>query len=186
MLISPKTLSAFSLVIAGLSLTPLTQAQDYSYANFTPNQQYYLGAMLGHSLHIEDSFEEFNVSAIGARLGYNFDKNYSVEVRYSKSIDKDDLGGYERELDSLYGIYGVASYPILKKVNIYGILGYTDAEISQYNNGFNTTSDNSGPAFGGGFEFVVNKRARWVAEMIVYVDDEVTYGAFTGGFRISF
>ncbi|MDG1734137.1 MAG: hypothetical protein P8H39_14305 [Thalassotalea sp.] len=85
--------------------------------------------MLGHSLHIEDSFEEFNLSAIAARLGYNMDKNYSVEVRYSKSLEKDDLGGIERELDSLYGIYGVASYPIFKQVNIYGILGYTDAEI---------------------------------------------------------
>lgn len=182
----PKAWSSLCLATIALTCLQVTQAQTNSYGNFTPNQQYYLGAMLGHSLHIEDSFEEFNVSAIGARLGYNIDKNYSVEIRYSKSLEKDDLGSYERELDSLYGIYGVASYPIFKKVNIYGILGYTDAEITEYNPYLKTSSDNSGPAFGGGFEFVVNKRARWVTEMIVYVDDEVTYGAFTGGFRISF
>ena len=182
-----------STVMLTLLFSTYSYAQTYEYNDFQPNQQYYLGVSIGHGIHNKDSFSEFKLTTVTARLGHNYTSNIGFEVRYATGLSEDEIGSLNRELDSLMGAYAVYTYPINKKFNLFGIAGITDLEIIQsqrYKQGdyyIKNEYSETGPSLGAGFEFVVNSRARWLLEGIVYVDgNDVDYGQISGGFRVSF
>ncbi|WNC71165.1 outer membrane beta-barrel protein [Thalassotalea psychrophila] len=203
-----------TLTIAFL-LSISVYAQTYEYNNFQPNQQYYLGLSIGHGIHVEDSFSEFALTTLTARLGYNYTSNIGFEVRYASGLSEDEIDSFDRELDSLMGIYAVYTYPVQKKLNLFAIAGITDLEIIQNQHSIENdipsppslggvsstipqeTNQNqsnikkefseTGPSLGAGIEYKINNRARWILEAMIYVDgSDVDYGQISGGFRISF
>ncbi|WP_068546682.1 porin family protein [Thalassotalea crassostreae] len=177
--------TALMPIAALLSFSSTALAND-EYGTFQPNQAYYMGAEFGLAVHNEESFENLSPSAMVARLGYNHSSSLSFELRYGGSLQEDDLTYFERELDSLMGIYAVYSFELNKKWNVYGLAGYSDIEVTSIFANRKVTDSDSGPSFGAGVEFKVNKRARWVFGGTGYVFNDLNYGTLNAGFRVSF
>lgn len=165
------------------------QAQEYdSDSNrVRPNQEYYWGVMAGSSVFGGESFDSVELSAAIAKFGYNLNKLVGFEIRVGTGTTEVEFRNFEKELDSLVGAYVRLSYPLHQSINFYGLLGYTKVEVmSTKNDEEERTLSDSGGSIGGGFEFIVNPRARWTIEFTGYVDKDVDYGVTSVGFEVSF
>ncbi|WP_290251531.1 outer membrane beta-barrel protein [Thalassotalea ponticola] len=170
-------------------ISPKAMAWDDQQDIYAPAQQhdsFYFGLQVGQGIHNSESFNDFNISAYTGRLGYNHTNHLGFEVRLGQSWNEDDIGNGDRELDQLTGLYVTYSYPINRKLNIFGVAGVSDVDIN-WIRGENVDEYNeSGPSLGGGLEYVVNNKARWTLEAMAYVESDINYGNISGGFRISF
>ncbi|WOH38957.1 outer membrane beta-barrel protein [Thalassotalea fonticola] len=160
-------------------------AADYD-IGFQPNQQYYFGASIGHGVHVEDSLEEFGLSALVARLGYNHSKNLAFEFRVGAGLAEDEIDTLKRELNYLLGLYAVYTYNINNKFNIYGVAGFSSAEIDSASGASRSTYTETSPSLGGGVEYKVNRRASWLLEGMAYVEGDANYGVLSFGFKVNF
>ncbi len=182
-------ITSLLLVIICLLNCSQAQAQEYDTDSnrVRPNQEYYWGVMAGSSVFGGESFDSVELSAAIAKFGYNLNKRVGFEIRVGTGTTKVEFRDFEKELDSLVGLYARLSYPLHRSINFYGLLGYTQVKVmnTEIAEEERTLSD-SGGSIGGGFEFIVNPRARWSIEFTGYVDKDVDYGVASVGFEVSF
>ncbi len=120
-----------------------------------------------------------------------FDHNESGDIEeFTATLDL--------QLDYLYGLYIRGEYPVSKRVNVYGILGYTKARISgtltftdeylfYYYEPIEKKETDSDFSYGGGIEFLFNSKFAFNLEYMHYVDNaDVDVSAFVAGLKIYF
>ena len=131
---------------------------------------------------------DLDLSALGVRGGYYFNKYFSVEGRLAFGVGDDsvsetvDIGSgpepatLKFELDHSIGVYAVGHIPLTEQFQLYGLVGFTkqsvtvDASIPSLGSG-SDSYDDSGLSFGVGAEFDMTKNLSLGVEYVSYITD---------------
>jgi opacity protein-like surface antigen len=131
---------------------------------------------------------DLDLSALGVRGGYYFNKYFSVEGRLAFGVGDDsvseviDIGfGPETatltfDLDYSLGVYAVGHIPLTEQFQLYGLVGFTkheitvDASIPSLGSDSESFDDND-LSFGVGAEFDMTKNLSLGVEYVSYFTD---------------
>ena len=131
---------------------------------------------------------DLDLSALGVRGGYYFNKYFSVEGRLAFGVGDDsvsevvDIGfGPETatltfDLDYSLGVYAVGHIPLTDQFQLYGLIGFTqheitvDASIPSLGSG-SEGFDDSDLSFGVGAEFDMTRNLSLGLEYVSYFTD---------------
>ena len=131
---------------------------------------------------------DLDLSALGVRGGYYFNKYFSVEGRLAFGVGDDsvseviDIGfGPETatltfDLDYSLGVYAVGHIPLTEQFQLYGLVGFTkhevtvDASIPSLGSDSESYDDND-LSFGVGAEFDMTKNLSLGVEYVSYFTD---------------
>ncbi|TRX57163.1 outer membrane beta-barrel protein [Thalassomonas sp. M1454] len=179
-------LLATSLTLTSLLITQQVNAKTTDSNIFQPNEKLYLGAMVQSNLYNEDSKDDLEANSVIARLGYNYNQNMAVELRLGTSLDADNIGGIESEMDSLAGIYLVGTMPINRTLSVYALMGATSTEFTKSYQGYSETDTLSGVSMGAGINIRLMHQVALNLELVNYVDKETAFGGLSAGVKVSF
>jgi len=131
---------------------------------------------------------DLDLSALGVRGGYYFNKYFSVEGRLAFGVGDDSVSevidiGFGPEtatlkfsLDYSLGVYAVGHIPLTEQFQLYGLVGFTQHEVTvdasipslgSDSEGF----DDSDLSFGVGAEFDMTKNLSLGVEYVSYFTD---------------
>jgi len=117
----------------------------------------YAGVQYAMVTYSESDIPDFNPSALVARVGHNFNKNFAVEGRFGIGIadDSNTISGIpvSVEVDQFISVLAKGSLPLGAGANVYGLIGYTDGKITANAFGFSSSASESDTSFGLGIEF---------------------------------
>lgn len=109
------------------------------------------GQVYGGLGYTQYSFDDEDVGAATARLGYRFHPNFAVEGEAATGVSDDD----NAELDNAWGIYGVGILPVSERFDVFGRVGYQQVEASR---DIGPDIENEGAGYGVGANFRVTDR----------------------------
>jgi len=144
----------------------------------------YLGADLGFA-SIDSNAGTADLMDAKLRGGaFVYEDLLSLEGRIGLGINDDRLdAGADVEINHLYGVYGVAHYPVLDSADVYGLLGYSGLEAGVA--GVDETY--SGVSYGAGATVDVIENIEGYAEFTRYFDDQdVTVDSLSIGAKYNF
>lgn len=134
-------------------------------------------------------------NAVIGRFGHYMTDTFAIEGRIGFSMSDDTYTDFigdtlTVEVDSLFGVYGVARMPMSDKASLYGLFGYTQASIGATAVISGTpldlgTLDESGMSFGFGGDFAIGDNASFNAEFISYMSG-TDYDATAFSLGVSF
>ena len=98
---------------------------------------------------------EFDAYSLGAKLGYNVNEYFGVEGEASFGISDDDSDGIETGVDTAFGGYAIARYPVAPNFEVFGRVGYHTTDVDRsFDDGTESESFTAdGIAFGGGGQY---------------------------------
>lgn len=121
---------------------------------------------------------DFDLSALGVRAGYFYNKYFSLEGRLALGVGDDTqyvsvlATDVTVELGSMLGIYAVGHIPLSETFKLYGLVGYSDGELKFKAAGFSDTSESdSDLSFGLGAEFYMTPSASVGIEYTSYISE---------------
>lgn len=121
-----------------------------------------------------DLLPDFDLSSLGIRGGYYFNKNFSLEGRLGIGVGDDTqnipgFGDLTLEMDTMLGVYAVGRIPVSEKFQFYGLVGLTMADTTFSSPGFADDSESeTGLSFGVGVEFDMTKSLSLGLEYVSY------------------
>jgi outer membrane immunogenic protein len=93
------------------------------------------------------------VGGLTGRLGVGFGQHFAVEGEVSLGVVDDNIGAVNVELDNAFGLFGVAKAPISPQFDVFGRVGWAQAEVSGSLGGVSASADDNGLAYGVGANF---------------------------------
>jgi hypothetical protein len=141
-------------VAAGLLCASVAHAQT---------EGLYAGVTLSQVTYKEDGFPSAKPLTIGGKFGKQFTPNLALEARLGFGISDDevDAGGIpvKVELDNYFGVYGKGILPLSQNFSLYGLLGFTRAELTASAFGFSSSDSDDDISYGIGAEFGISRSA---------------------------
>lgn len=131
-----------SLVAAGMVLVPSAAADSQLYIN-------------GGTAIFDTG--DASVNTFTARGGLAFHDLLGAELEASFGIGADDVDGTDFELESQFGGYLVARYPILPRLDAHGRVGFVTGEFQSATSGVSQDAEADGFAFGFGGELMITR-----------------------------
>ncbi|MFN3211796.1 MAG: porin family protein [Henriciella sp.] len=100
---------------------------------------------------------DLNFGTIGARGGYSFNENFSLEGELQTGLDDEEFAAFpvvtEISLQYNAAIFGRFSIPVSERLNLYGRIGYASTEF-EFTSSLGEVSDSlDGGAYGLGASF---------------------------------
>ena len=134
----------------------------------------------------EGTSQKADPSVLLGRYGMNLHNNFSIEGRLGIGIAGDTLvfSGLEVdvEVDYMVGVYALGHMNIAKGSSVYGLVGFTQAELTASTFGVSATDDDSGVSFGVGANL-----GAFNIEYIQYLNEsEYEFSALSFGFITHF
>jgi outer membrane immunogenic protein len=120
---------------------------------------------------------DFDLSSLGIRGGYYFNKYFSVEGRIGFGVGDDTqnipgFGDITLEMDTMFGVYAVGHIPLTDRFQLYGLAGLTSADSTFKSPGFPDESESETDlSFGVGAEFDMTKNWSLAVEYTSYFRD---------------
>ncbi|MCY9872574.1 porin family protein [Vibrio barjaei] len=123
----------------------------------------YLGASVGYG-NQENQIENFSSGTGFLQAGFKFNDNISAEYRFG-GVDENSS---ELNLSSYSSVYLRGSYELKENIEIYGLLGVTQARVSGYISGdYSSNIRNiSSPSYGIGARYAVSDNIGLMAEYV--------------------
>ena len=164
-----KNKFALSAVSAALLLSS-NQALAFDTGNS------YVGAQYAMFTYSESGIPDFDPTGLIIRGGYFFNKHFSLEGRLGFGIgdDQQDVFGFpvKVEIDNMFGIYGVGHLPVSERVDLYGVIGYSQGEATATVVGIpgaTASDDDSDLSFGVGADFLITDKFSLNIEYMSYL-----------------
>lgn len=152
-----------------LALSGAVLAQDQ-----TP----YFGAQYGNVVYQEIGSNGYDLSSIVLRGGMRLSDHVAVEGRFAFGLGDDInliLGSpVKLELNHLYGVYVMGILPLTDTAEAYGIVGYTDGELTATGPGGTVVIGDDDISFGIGGQVEVANDVKVTFEYMQYFN-EATY-----------
>lgn len=125
-----------------------------AFALLLPSQafpQTYLGASVTRVTYSEPGFPSLNPVAVALRAGNQFNDHFALEGRFGFGI-ADDTADITLEVDNFFGVYARGILPLNPQLSIYGIVGYTDGEVTASIPGLSVSDSDDDFSYGIGIE----------------------------------
>lgn len=147
----------------------------------------YFGVGVINWMYDPDRLDDVEAAGALFTLGSQLNPNFSVEGRFAtggsdtvRTLDADV------ELDSLLSIMA-KPHTSGDNVRGYGLLGFSDVDLSADRGGRSASADDNGFSYGAGVEFAVGKSGWINFEYANYLDeDDYTFDGWTIGARFEF
>ena len=108
-----------------------------------------------------------------ARGGYNFNRNFGVEVMAAAGMSSGDINGVTLKVDSLYAAYVKGQFEFAPHFELYGRAGWAHVTLSS--NVVSGTGSDSSLSYGAGLQYLFTKNWYVQAEYSsLYDKDGVT------------
>lgn len=136
--------------------------------------KFYWGVMAGVSeFSIAD--EDINPTSVTGRIGYDFGKYLSVEGRLMASGSDTFTDGTSLEVTYLGNISAKLNFPFgeEKRVNVYGLLGYTTWKWTAYLGDLTAHDTDDGASYGLGIDLFADQLNGINFEVIRYLDSSI-------------
>lgn len=149
----------------------------------------YGGVQYAMTTYDETGVEDLNPTALVFVIGNKFNKNFALEGRIGIGMGDDSLSGLPvtLEIDSFVGVYAKGIVPVSSTVDLYGIIGYTDGEVTVSAPGISLSASESDTSLGFGVDFAVSKTTSMNLEYINYIDSNgTTLDAISVGANFAF
>ena len=131
----------------------LFSAPAYSADQYYVGGNYSLVSAEASSLGLPVDYDFGTLSLLG---GAYINEFFAVEARLGIGLQDDDsFPGLEGEIDSMYGLYVRAEYPI-HNFKPYLVVGFTEVEIAL--NSVGISSDDAGFSYGVGMDYKFNDK----------------------------
>jgi len=118
---------------------------------------------------------DFDLSALGVRGGYYFNKYFSVEGRLGFGVadDTQSVPPFDVTIDLDYnlGVYAVGHIPLSEQFQLYGLAGFTKHEVTFSIPGDSESYDDSDFSYGVGAEFDMTPSMSLGLEYTFYFSD---------------
>ncbi len=153
--------------------------------SFSASADFYAGALLSYSnaeyRHSSSpSVAEGSPFLLQAQAGYFFNDYFALEGRYGTSVQRDN----GLAVDSIVSGLVKFNIPVSERVALYGLAGYSGAQIDQQKIGSDTEQ---GFSFGMGAHYALDKQSAVVFEFIDNVaEDKVRLNSISLGFQHRF
>ena len=79
-------------------------------------------------MEVDDLDLEFKTTS--AVAGVNINDYFSIEARYTETLNDQEVSGLDVSIDDNYGLYGLFSLPVTKNVDVYAVAGRTHAKAT--------------------------------------------------------
>lgn len=113
---------------------------------------------------------ELDFVSIGGLIGVEVHPNISVEGRLGFGIIGDDYSIADFDIEHHFNLLAKGALP-LKGATLYGLVGYSEVEISGSASGYSLSEDESGLSIGAGIELPVSTGGIVGIEYLNMVDD---------------
>ena len=135
------------LILFSFLFTSVANAQDDTYG----------GIQFAMGTYSEDGFPDTNPNAIVGRFGKRIEDDFFIEGRFGFGIGDDTVNylgvDVSIEIDTLIGVYAVKQIETGNNSSVYGILGFTQGELTASALGVSVSDDDNGLSFGVGATF---------------------------------
>lgn len=137
----------------------------------------YTGLDVGQISYSETG-DDLDFITVGAKLGVEFTEYFRLEGRLGTGITDDQISDSDSSqeadftLDYAASAFAIGRAPITKKFAIYGMAGYTKAEITVDAPNYDASADESDFSYGAGAEFIVSDDSTFSAEYLKLMDKE--------------
>jgi len=134
----------------------------------------------------EDGFDDIEPTALVGRYGQFVSDNVAIEGRLGIGLQDDSIDvlgvDVDLEIDHLLGVYGVFHATSNSDTSVYGVLGFTQGELSVDVLGETFTDDDSGLSYG----FGVNIQSFNIEYMMYLDEDDYEVSAISLGYIANF
>jgi len=145
----------------------------------------YFGVGLINWMYDQDDFDDAEAIGVQFTLGTQLNPNFSIEGRVATG-GSDSVGTVDVELDNALSIMA-KPHTSGDKLRGYGLLGFSQGELSADGGGGSLSEDDSGLSYGFGVEFAVAEFGWINFEYATYLeDDDYTLDGWTIGTRFEF
>lgn len=157
--------------------------------------QGYAGIDLFNWTYDEDGFTDFSGTGLRLRAGVSVNDYLSVEAHLASGGSDEKFvtipnccsGEVELELDHIISLMLRPQLPVNDRFNVYGLIGFSQGELTLSGGGGSISDDDSGLSFGAGAEFAVTDRVWLGADYVNYLSDsDYDATAFSVGGRVEF
>ena len=159
---------ASTMMMAGGDIAPVVVEEPM----ITEDNGYYLGLGYGFTtVEVEAAYDE-DFSSVMIQAGYKFNSYFAVEGRYWSGLDDVTLDGVVVDAPDAWGIYAKPMYPATEELDIYGLVGYADADLN--NNAINGRNTD-GFSWGLGASYEITESFAVFADYVALVDDTIAF-----------
>jgi hypothetical protein len=157
---SRKTCCVVATVMIGALVAPVgLAASDYSAGGGA-----YLGGSIGNFSYRTGDQEKLSPKIGLVRVGAQLNPFLAIEGRYGAGLSTEFtalLGGYDLEIDSLYGAYLKGNIPLSSSASLYGLAGYSAINLRRNFKLFsNERVTDDGASFAGGLDVNLRRNLR--------------------------
>jgi len=114
---------------------------------------------------------EFDSYALTGRLGYQFTENFSVEGQGGFGVSDDGINGFDVGIENSFAAFARAAVPVSEQFNFFAKGGYHFTRFSVEGNGIDDFLDVDGFAYGGGVEYLFDRKNGLRAD-ITFLDSD--------------
>jgi outer membrane immunogenic protein len=122
---------------------------------------------------------------LGARGGYNFNRNFAVEGEAGIGVSDDEIAGVDVGTDFTLGGYALARAPLTENLSVHARAGYQHLWASASIPGFSADEDDGSFAVGVGGEVALTDRSGIRADWTRYTGDDGS-DAFSVAYTLKF
>ena len=127
--------------------------------------------------------DDLSFNGVNLIAGIDITKNIGIRGRYLLNSDDDSIDGVKVELESVYGVDAVLTFPMAGNLSPYVSIGRTEIEIRGSYGGYSETADDSFTSVGAGIKYDVNEKVVISAEYMRLDSDIDSFGA---GIQLNF
>jgi hypothetical protein len=157
---SQKTCCVVATLLGSALVAPVgLAASDYSAGSSA-----YLGGSIGNVSYRTGDQEKLSPKIGQVRVGVQLNPYLAIEGRYGAGLSTEFtalLGGYDLQVDSLYGAYLKGNIPLSSSASLYGLAGYSAINLRRNFKLFsNERVTDDGASFAGGLDVNLRRNLR--------------------------
>lgn len=139
------------------------------------------------SINYKSNGFETNLTAFSGKLGYELTDYINIESMIGTGISDGDTGSAVINLDYILGAHLKGEYPINTSFSIYGIVGYTSAQLTAKTTKDKATDTTSSATYGAGLGYNINNNTTIFLDYTKYIDRSyLELSGLTLGYKYSF
>jgi hypothetical protein len=157
---SQKTLCYGATLLISAVVAPVGLAgSDYS-----AGASAYIGGSIGNFSYRTGDQEKLSPKVGLVRVGVQLNPYLAIEGRYGGGLSTEFttlLGGYDLQIDSLYGAYLKGNIPLAPSASLYGLAGYSAINLRRnFKLSSNERATDDGASFAGGLDVNLRRNLR--------------------------
>jgi hypothetical protein len=150
--------------VATLLISTLVAPGGFAASDYSAGASAYLGGSIGNFSYRTGDQEKLSPKIGLVRVGAQLNPFLAIEGRYGAGLSTEFtalLGGYDLEIDSLYGAYLKGNIPLSSSASLYGLAGYSAINLRRNFKLFsNERVTDDGASFAGGLDVNLRRNLR--------------------------